>query len=131
MAGTRAGRRERPKSRCRGGLYSLQGSGTGVGGREFGESGAERADAQVPARDVSIPGHGKGKGPAGYKLFGGGKLAFQRQMTQETVGRAGAMAAPAVERSSRGGKLPPPRNKGGTAGGQGSRRPVRVGADDG
>ena len=51
----------------------------------------------MPGRDASIPGHGKGKGPAGYKLFGGGKLAFRRQMTQETVGRAGAKTA---ERSS-------------------------------
>ena len=27
-----------------------------------------------------------GTGPGGYKLFGGGKLAFQSQMTQETLG---------------------------------------------
>ena len=27
-----------------------------------------------------------GTGPDGYKLFGGGKLAFQSQMTQETLG---------------------------------------------
>ena len=72
--------------------------------------GAERAVAQLPPRDASIPGHGKGKGPAGYKLFGGGKLAFRRQMTQETVGRAGAKAAVAGERSSLGGKLSPPRS---------------------
>ena len=38
---------------------------------QLGElSGAERADGQLPGRDASIPGHRKGKGPGGYKLFG-------------------------------------------------------------
>ena len=33
-------------------------------------SGAKMADGQLPPRDASIPGHGKGKGPGVYKLFG-------------------------------------------------------------
>ena len=39
------------------------------------------AGRQSALADASIPGHGTGKGPGGYKLFGGGKLAFQSQMT--------------------------------------------------
>ena len=53
-------------------------------------------EGQSALADVSTPGHGKGEGPAGYKLFGGGKLAFRRQMTQETVGGAGASEASGV-----------------------------------
>ena len=40
--------------------------------------------------------HGKGEGPGGYKLFGDGKLAFWRQMTQETLGGAGVSEANGV-----------------------------------
>ena len=33
---------------------------------------------QLTLVDVPTPGHGKGEGPGGYKLFGDGKLAFWR-----------------------------------------------------
>ena len=36
---------------------------------------------------VSTPGHGQGEGPDGYKLFA-------QQMTQETLGGAGAKRSP-------------------------------------
>ena len=41
--------------------------------------------------DVSTPGHGQGEGPDGYKLFA-------KQMTQETLGGAGAKRSPSDTR---------------------------------
>ncbi len=80
---------------------------SGRGGRRWGSG-------TCPSPDT-----GRGRGPANTSYLAGGKLAFRRQMTQEALGRAGAKAATADERSSRGpsGRRPgakPKRRRGGT-----------------
>ncbi len=79
----------------------LQKNGRASFQRLIVRSGAQGAECPAPA-DVPTPGHGKGEGPDGYKLFGEGARS-RSQMTQETLGGAGVTdGVSQPERSSAG-----------------------------